>query len=1396
MIGEPGGVAPRRYLIATAVSAYRDPAWNIPGLDDARRQIVELFTGRLGYEHVSTLGLNPTREQLPAAIRAFCRAADRRPDDLLAVYVTGHGRVLDDARHVLLPADTDPDDVEFSALPTAELARVMLTKTGIRRILLMLDVCYAEQGGNLLAAKALESMDASWAQEAGSGLVIMSAARPHQPAQAGLFPRLLAEAVQALPVAGHGPPHLAVEALVAQMNAHPDRPPWQQLGCSMLGLVGHVPPFFTNPRHDRGLTGVDLAIQRAVEFENQDRARDTTFEGTMLPRAMAYPDAAKPGWWFTGRAAALAEVSHWLHGADPVRVVTAGPGSGKSAVLGLIAALTHGIRRPMVPATTLGLRSDQFPADSVDVVVYAQHMTNAEVIEALAAAARVSADSVGALVTELKRLNRPRPFTAIIDGLDEAATPESLCTDVLRHLVRHACGHLRLLLGTRPYLVERLGAKPGETVDLDSERYADPEALQAYTARMLFESRPGSPYRLAAAGVVLGVATAVAEAAGTSFLVARIVSGTLAAAEQVVANPQDPEWRRSLPRYADQAMVDDLERRLGADAVRATNLLRPLAFAQGEGLPWENLWAPLASAMSGHDYTDDDLLWLRRTAGSYVVETMDQGRSAYRLYHQALAEHLSNGADEPTVHRAFVETLVGSVPYRADATRDWGRAHPYALHHLALHAARAGRLDEVLEDSEYLVHAVPSGLVAHLRHIAGEAARSTASVYRSHLNIHAYLEPPARRQILALAAAEEGADLLRRRLVDRIPAGGWAVRWTSGTATFSSALRDVLADGAEFTLAVACTTIDDVPIAVTVSFGWIRLWNLRTGLQHCEPIAHGVIDASSTICTVVDGDPVLIAGGIYGTQAWNLRNRQSFGCPIDGGHRRIRALTCGEVDTTPVALAVSDDYSLHVWDLHTGGPHQPPITLPESFTTKIAYTNINGIPAAVVATDGALLTVNLRTGLPMNRIAQSFDHSELNLPSTFFDLACAMIDDIPVAVTAGTRGLHVWDLRTGTIHKTLEPISDPPVVFVTPLHIGDNPAAVAVTLDGQMTLWDVRTGTRRGDAVMSGARSIRSVTSATVDGTPLTITLDDSRGTGQTARAWNIEPGQSHSAGSITTDYNFLTARFGESDGVTKILIRGQHGLRIWNADTGESHAVSDLDSASGITGLATLEDNPIAIAFAHSIMTRDLPHRLLGTPGRIESLAGLELEEGSVLLAAVANGGLWRLRSGPYDEQLITDDVDGFGNVVCIHVNGEPVAVVAGFGVRPQAWNLRTGDLHAVANVGRVDTLSCAQVEGSAVAVLAGPSDVHLWDLATGDVHPVATLPDRITTNSVTCSLLNGTALATTAHKDGVRIWNLKARKLVDWIPLPNPVNATLTLRGDLVIVLQYGVSVFRRRS
>ncbi len=168
---DAGEGGPRRFLIATAVARYsKCPDWDRPELVAARDRIIDIFTNELSYRHETALGLHPTRTQLTDQLRAFCKAPDRREDDLLAVYISGHGEVLDDGRdHVLFTSETDPYDVAYTTLPTVELARAILRDTKLRRLLLVLDTCYSGQRGNELAAAALERISPQWGRQPAPG---------------------------------------------------------------------------------------------------------------------------------------------------------------------------------------------------------------------------------------------------------------------------------------------------------------------------------------------------------------------------------------------------------------------------------------------------------------------------------------------------------------------------------------------------------------------------------------------------------------------------------------------------------------------------------------------------------------------------------------------------------------------------------------------------------------------------------------------------------------------------------------------------------------------------------------------------------------------------------------------------------------------------------------------------------------------------------------------------------------------------------------------------------------------------------------------------------------------------------------------------------------------------
>ncbi|MEV7442945.1 WD40 repeat domain-containing protein, partial [Streptomyces sp. NPDC091204] len=1369
------GDAPRRYLIAAAVAHYpKNRAWDRPGLLEARDQVVRVFTDRLGYRLHDCLPLSPTRQQLKEALRGFCRSPERRADDLLTVYLSCHGEVLDDGgEHVLLTSDTDPEDLVDTALATAELTRTLLRDTLIRRVLLLLDACYVGQGGNQLAAAALERLGETWGRSSGSGLVVVSSAQPHQQAVAGLFPKLLESAVSDLPVAGHGPDTLPVNALVQHMNNSTDLPEHQRIGLAMVGLDGDVPPFFPNPRHDTRLNDIDLALQQAAAFDEQDRRRETEFISRLLVRAMGshHRDDRDPGppgteWWFTGRHTALQDLAAWLTNPteeSACRVLTAGPGSGKTAVLGLVAALTHPERHRTVPTTAIGLPPALLTPDHVDAAIYAQHLTDTDVLDALGAAARVRAATVGELLKALD--HRAQPLTVLIDALDEAATPDSLCTTILRPLIEHSRGRIRLLLGTRPNLLPRLGINPAEVINLDKPRYADPAALTVYAARTLLQADRFSPYR-DHLHAVEPVAKAVAHAADRSFLIARITAGTLAATP-TIPDPTDPAWQASLPRHAGDAMHHDLQQRLGPHAQRATDLLRPLAYAQGQGLPWEDIWAPLATAISGHPYSDDDLLWLRHAAGSYVVEATENGRSAYRLYHEAMAEYLRQDTDPQAVHAACAHVLTDKVPHRADGTRNWSRAHPYTLNHLAQHTHQAGLLDHLLTDSEYLVHATPRSLTPHLHHAHIDAARLNSAVYRTSLHLHHNVEPPARRQVLALDAARAGARTLHHELSRRILPGHWTPQWATGS-TFNLALRDTLTGHTDAVRAVACTVLDGRTVAVTASQDrTVLVWDLATGRPVGEPIT-GLTNAEYAVaCTILDGRTVAVTTTSDGTMwVWDLATGRPVGA-LTGLTDAVRAVASTILDGRSVAVAAGQDGMLRVRDLATGQSVNETVIGRPGSANAVACTVLDGRPVAVTTSqDGMLRVWDLATG-------QSVSQSRTRHSGTVYLMVCTVLDGRTVAVTASQNGtVRVWDLATGRpVGKTLTGHTDALRAVACTVLDG---RTVTVTTSWMKTVrvWDLATGRPVGKT-LTGHINVESAVACTIlDGRSVAVAA----GQDGMLRVWDLATGQSVN--------QTVIGRPGSANAVACTVLDGRpvavttgwdKTVRVWDLATGQSVGKPLTGHTDAVYAVActVLDGRPVAVTTSQDKTVRvwvwdlatgqSVGKPLTGHTGAVYAVACTVLDGRPV---AVTTGWdktvrVWDLDTSPSLGKPLTGHTDAVNAVACTVLDGRPVTVTTSQDKTVRVWDLATGQSVGKPLTGHTDAVhavACTVLDGRPVAVTTGwDKTVRVWDLATGQSvgKPLTGHTDAV--YAVACTVLDGRPVAVTTGQNGkLWVWDL----------------------------------------
>jgi WD40 repeat protein len=802
---------PRRYLIATGVTTGLQASAG--RLVDSVGKICDIFQDTFDYERVAGLDLNPTADDMRHGLRAIANKCD--PDDIVVLYHTGHGDLVSGAHRLWMGNTGDPI---ADTLATSELADLMLARTPVSKLLVILDTCLAGHGGTEMLMAGIKAAE----DFTGKTLLVITSAHPKEQVRAGDFAGLFERSVNHPGTAGHEPPFLSPAVIVAQINQDLERKEWQTVSYSTVFGTDET-PFLPNPRHNT-VYNFDLVAQRQME---QDEQRRVDLEKFFYLRARGVDVAEESGWYFVGRQAVLRHLTSWLTDKNDRRtiVVTGDPGSGKSAVIGRLYILSDRDWSRTVPRQ--GLPADTIPpVGSIDVAILARNRTSEEVFQRMCAAVHVEEATTP---REFLRVLKGKPIVVVIDAIDEAVDPDRLVSAVLNPLIEAEPRGFRMLLGTRSNLLDHL-SPAAHRVDLDDEKYADPKSLRRY-ARERLQAVEGSPYITADPAIVEAVAEAVARAAHRSFLIALITSRMLAAKQQI-PDPADRAWRDGLPGTAAQAMQQDLETRLGGDAARACALLRPLAYAAGRGLPWEDIWAPLASALARRAYRDEDLIWLRRTAGSYVVEAAEGGRSVYHLYHAALAEYLRHGQDNRQWHGVILEFLLRRVPRAEAGEFNWPAAHPYILAHLATHAAAADDLDQLVIDPGYLASARPPGLLAAFPAARGPDARLAGVAYQRAMHRLRPSDLADRLSYLELAARRTHATALAERVAASPVRRRWSVSWLQWPPDYPH--RVLVGHEGPVREVIGIAVKDRAPRAASVGDdGTLRLWDLGAA----EPIA-------------------------------------------------------------------------------------------------------------------------------------------------------------------------------------------------------------------------------------------------------------------------------------------------------------------------------------------------------------------------------------------------------------------------------------------------------------------------------------------------------------------------------------------------------------------------------
>ncbi|NKX56836.1 hypothetical protein, partial [Arthrobacter mobilis] len=749
----------RRVLLAAGTATYRhadtfaDGLENLDGVPEALQTVVGALA-ELGYEPEpgpdGPFLLNPDVQVLEEALHAAAQKAQ-----VAIVYYTGHGLKPDRHPYYVLTADSTGSNLKRTALEPRDLLIHLLpdeqeNASGHPQVLVILDCCYSGAGGTEVLRDSL--------QDLGNPNVWVLASASHlQEAQQGLFARAFADALRS-PKIGHSTEFVPFDLFLGEVNSalalhRPD-----QQARLIRGAITGIAPFLPNRKHVPAVAGLTVEEQVWVARLRgaPEEGRETGFYVTGT----------------TGRVRAVEDIATWMRSPDDhgLGVVTGSPGTGKSTLLALPVLLSDPDRAAPLLADS---SPDSLPGRAAGLLaglpvtgLYARGMDPYQATKTIAAHLGRQAKSPADLIDSIDKRPETTARILVVDAIDESVDPKPLMDTLLLPLAGRP--GVKVLIGTRRHLLRPYDADntfPADLlVDLDAERYRDPQALTGYAQELLLAAHePGvpTPYRDAPKEVTAAVAQAIAARAtattsgggqAESFLLAQLLALAVRNREQV-PDTAAPGWADRLPTDVGAAFDEDLSR-LGSREAGARALLTALAWAQGSGLPWENIWVPVARALAAEDGREteaiddpDDVRWLLENAGGYIVEDLGPGRrSVFRPFHELLAAHLRgepardrlpavpatvtawqahNQRSQAAITRALLET----VPAGPSGHRDWELAHPYLRTYLARHAHAAGpeTFAGLVTDPDYLAVADPDTLTALLiptDPVLGETARA------------------------------------------------------------------------------------------------------------------------------------------------------------------------------------------------------------------------------------------------------------------------------------------------------------------------------------------------------------------------------------------------------------------------------------------------------------------------------------------------------------------------------------------------------------------------------------------------------------------------------------------------------------------------------------------------
>ena len=1052
-------VSANRFYIATGTTEYPSDFPPLPSVAGDLKQITGALE-QLGYKNaVPELPMNPSRDGLVSALENWFKSSERKPDDEAVFYYSGHG---------------DTDDRHYLALKNGQCAsedifRAIALKPIARRVLIILDTCYSGQA-TVDVGRILGPFEQRL-EQASCYITTVTSSRSRQEAATSAFTPALVKALRNEDGqwGGRNQENLTVPDVMSAIRTA-GIPKWQRTKVDTFPAseTGLPEFFFPNKRYESDLPqGLDLESQRnSIE-------RKTHWD----PRVR----------YFTGRAAVLDRINAWLAAASSggkAVVVTGGPGTGKSAILARL--ITDG---------------------KTNISLHARGKTVSQATEILAKAAGVALPKEGEADAKARAellasgiSGQQRKIVIAVDALDESKQPREIASTLLTPLLQS--DSIWLVVGTRPDSTseQRFRALGSATVEIDLDELANIGAqdMESYVDLRLAasgEEPPQAAYRVDDA-LRSQAAQFIATRAGHNFLIAKLTCDRLLrdsrnpAVERPWEDVQDADvgaefdayLRRfdEVPRWSKQKIVD---------------LLEPLAYAQGQGLPWDQLWSPVASAMSGVAYTDSDIRELLTEAAPYLLESVEDGRSVYRLFHELLAEHLRGSAQSEEKHRRMSNALRDSVARRPDGHPEWREAHPYIRRYLAIHAAEGEALDDLAIDPLFLVAAEPAGLKLVLMHCSSEEARRWAAVY-------------------SVAAHDLGDDLGERL----------------------SCLHLAACKMREFVFA-------DAIAALPVPRRWLaRASNGMRMTPHWSLEGH----SSSVSCVAVghrQGRAVIVSGSWDHTvRVWDLETLAPVGAPMEGHSKFVNCVAMGQRQGRGVIVSGSWDHTVRVWDLETLAPVGAPLEGHSKFVNCVAVGQRQGSAVIVSgSTDNTVRVWDLETLAPVGAPLEG--HSD-----PVRSVAVGQRQGRAVIVS-GSRDntVRVWDLETlAPVGAPLEGHSD----FVNCVAVGQRQGRAVIvsgSKDNTVRVWDLETLAPVGAPLEGHSEFVNCVAVGQRQGRAVIVSGSDDN----TVRLWDLEtlapvdaPLEGHS--------KFVNCvAVGQRQG-RAVIVSGSddHTVRLWDLET------------------------------------------------------------------------------------------------------------------------------------------------------------------------------------------------------------------------------------------------------